>query len=305
MLWLWLAIGAHIANAFVFVIDKSLLNGPTKINDPRYYTFLSGVLAGATGLILPFVYTPLTSVVLYWSLVAGAFHLLALWLFFLSLKRGEASRVVPIAGSAVPLFTLIIATLTLSQRLQLYQLGGIGLLLAGGLLLSVRVTTTAGLSSRVLHTTILSGLFFAAHFTTMKYLYDHAQPFLSVFAYSRLVEAILALIILGPLVYQKKYRPARRLARRQRQQNFWATTAFIGAKLLAAGAFILQSYAIAAGDVTIVNALQGVQYLVLLLLAVFMARLMPQFFTEEVHRVALWQKISGTVCVTAGLLFLW
>ena len=85
---------------------------------------------------------------------------------------------------------------------------------------------------------------------------------------------------------------------------FFVWFVFVGDKLLAAGAFLLQSYAISLGSVTVVNALQGTQYVVLLLIAAAVSVRWPQLFHEEFSRVAWWRKIGGVVLVSLGVALL-
>ena len=79
---------------------------------------------------------------------------------------------------------------------------------------------------------------------------------------------------------------------------------FVANKALAAGAFILLNYAISLGSVTVVNALQGTQYVWLLLLAAAVSAGWPKLFREELSRVAVWQKVAGVVLVSLGVALL-
>ncbi len=315
MLWLLLALTAHLGNAVVFVIDKSLLAGKSTIAEPWRYAFYSAVLAGAAIVILPWVYVPLTPFILMWSVLTGAAHIMALWLFFSALRGGEPSRIVPIAGSAVPVFTLVIAVTVLGEVLAAKQWGGVALLIIGGALLSISFGRAKKIPGSILLITLLAGLFFAAYFAGAKYLYDHSSPFLAVFVYGRFFESLLALLVLGPLVWLKRERrlPRDRLTilRGPKKKRSWVAgrsilppAFFVSNKVLAAGAFLLQSYAISLGSVTVVNALQGTQYLFVLLLAAAVSQFLPNLFKEELHRVALTQKLAGIAAVAVGLVLL-
>lgn len=79
---------------------------------------------------------------------------------------------------------------------------------------------------------------------------------------------------------------------------------FMANKALAAGAFILLNYAISLGSVTVANALQGTQYVFLLLLATAVSVGWPKLFREELSRMAVWQKVSGIVLVSLGVVLL-
>lgn len=298
MLWFLIAVIAHVANAVVFAVDKSLLQGTSRVGSPLCYTFYSSLLAATAVVLLPFSYAPLTAFILVWSCAAGVVHIIALLLFFSAVKVGEPSRVVPIAGSAVPLFTLLLAPAVIGEVLTGRQLVAVVLLIAGGGLLSLRRISVYLLLHRSALPAVAAGLFFAIHLVLMKFLYTHAVPFLALFTYSRLLEAVVALVILGPLMLL--YSPAR--GGRTRRLGVPAT--FLGNKALAAGAFLLQNYAISLGSVTIVNALQGVQYLFLFALAIVISRRAPHLFHEELDRAALLQRLVGIVSVVLGLAFL-
>lgn len=332
-----MAVVAHAGNALVFVVDKSLLGGKSRVSDPLRYTFYSAVLAGAAAVLLAFDYAPLTMFVISWSALAAIFYMVALWFFFTALKKGEPSRVVPVAGSAVPVFTLVLAVMFLGEALNARDLWAVLLLMAGGVLLSIRWGEVKGLATGVLAGAVVSGLFFAGYYAVMKYIYANTESFLPVFAYSRIVQAVLAVMLVGPILLtqshqqdpsrfprrpQRDRRGRKRLARPRRggdtvpARRFKPLEGFAGAsglvvpvvfvanKALAAVAFILLNYAISLGSVTVVNALQGTQYVFLLLLAATVSVRWPKLFREELSRVAVWQKVGGIVLVSLGVALL-
>lgn len=303
MLWLLLALIAHFGNALVFVVDKSLLSRGGNVADPLHYAFYSAVLAGAAVIILPWAYAPLTSFVFTWSVITGALHIIALWFFFIALKQGEPSRIVPITGSAVPIFTLVMAITWLGEKLTIQQLIGIGLLIIGGVLLSISLGQVKKIPPSILGVSLLAGLFFAAYFAGVKYMYDNTQPFLAAFVYGRVIEAAVALVVLGPIVFWRQ-QPARRSRVKSKKKSAAIPLVFMGNKVLAAGAFLLQNYALSLGSVTVVNALQGTQYVFVLILAALISSRLPSLFKEEVHRVALLQKLAGIIVVSLGMFFL-
>lgn len=292
-----------MANALVFVVDKSLLTGKSVLGRPVRYAFFSGLFAAAAVVILPWAPVWPSAFLIYWSVIAGLCHLAALWLFFTVLKKGEPSRVVPIVGSAVPLFTLIFAGVVLGERWSAWQLAGVAALIVGGAVLSVRVDQFKKVRGKLLVIILLSGALFAAYFSLAKYIYDFSgQSFLAAFAYSRIVEGLLALVVLGPIIYLLP--KEKKLKRRKKSVSVGIGSVFVGNKVLAAGAFLLQSYAISLGSVTVVNALQGTQYVFLLILAAAVSVWWPGFFKEEMGRVVLGQKAIGIALVGCGLALL-
>jgi drug/metabolite transporter (DMT)-like permease len=313
MSWIGVALLAHFINAIVFTADKSLLSsGHSVVGNPAKYAALSGLVAAGAAIILPLGFALPNEFVLVWSLLAGVCWVAALWLFFRALKEGESSRVVPIAGSAVPVFTLIIATLFLGEALTTQQLWAVGALIAGGVLLTIRFTGTTQLSPRVLVSATGSGLMFAMYFVIIDYIYAHFGPFISAFAYSRLGVGIVALFL---FIHVSITNPARQASHpsfvRRGKRRLSLTkagivlgAAFVGSKVLASLALMLQSYAINLGNVTVVNALQGTQYAFVLLFALMISRRFPNLFREEVGRVALGQKLFGIAVIGVGLVLL-
>jgi uncharacterized membrane protein len=303
MFWILLALLAHTGSAVVFVVDKSLLGSKSEVSNPLKYAFYSALLAGVAIVILPFSYAPLTSFVLSWSALAGFFHIVALWLFFRALKSGESSRVVPVAGSTVPLFTFIFALMFLGETLSGRHVLAVLLLIIGGALLSVKIIGGRGLSSKVILGAIISGVFFAGYFATMKFVYSNTDSFLATFVYSRVAEALLALVVLYPFVLAGKKKDMQ-VASAGKKKSLVIGSVFISNKILAAGSFLLLNYAINLGSVSVVNALQGTQYLLLLLLAVMVSAWWPKLFKEEISRVVMGQKVLGIIFLGAGLAFL-
>lgn len=304
MLWILLALIAHAGNGVVFIVDKGLLGSESGAGDPKRLAFYSGLLSALAILLVAIDFAPPTGFVVLWSLIAGVLFVAALWLFFFALDTDEASRVVPITGSAVPLFTLLFAALFLHEPLTGGGLLGVLFLIIGGAVLSMRARQTRGVRSRALIAAIFAGAAFAAYFAVAKYLYDSFDPFWSAFGYSRFGVGVAALILLGPVIWRSRsFHQARKPTRtaQQKRRLQYVIGAFFGSKVLGTAMFILQNYAIDLGSVTVVNALQGTQYAFVLVLAAIMSRTFPKLFREELHRVALMQKIFGIIFISLGL----
>lgn len=303
MSWILLALIAHFTNALVFIVDKSLLTGKSAVGSPLKYTFYSAILAAFSLVVLPFGYTSLTFFVFFGSLVAGLLHLLSLWFFFTALSSGEPSRVVPVVGSLVPLVTLLIGVFVLGETLSSVEIGASILLIIGGVILSVRLGSKVASSARQNLFMLGAGVCFALYFVVMKYVYDHTTTFLAVFVYSRVLEAVLAFILIGPFVLKKT--AALKSKRQLRHTTSYATRSlFVGNKALAAAAFLMQHYAIKLGSVSIVNALQGTQYVFVLLLAALVSWRLPYLWQEEMRQVTLVQKIVGISFIVVALMVL-
>ena len=308
MIWILLAILAHVGNGFVFIVDKSLLRTKTAIGKPIAYALYSAAFAGLSILLIPWAHISITTFLLFWACMAGAVHIAALYMFFTAMRAGEPSRVVPITGSAVPLFTILFALTFLGEQFTTKEGIGMALLLIGGMILSVIGTVKKSHKKQgAWILPIIAGVLFAAYFAITKYIYAHdADQFLGIFIITRVVEAAIALggIALMTKGFITLFARKKKSATHKRSRIGATSIVFVCNKTLAAGSFLLQTYAISLGSVSVVNALQGVQYVFVLILAVLVSLFLPKIFSEEIGKGTLLQKIAGIVLVSFGVALL-
>lgn len=304
MWWLFYALLAHVMNAGVFVVDKSLLASESRISSPIRYAAWSGVLAGGAIFLLPFYWVAPTWAVINWSLLAGVCWVGALWFSFSALKAGEPSVVVPITGSVVPLFTWLIAVVFLGERLSSQTMIALLMLVLGGAVLSLRLSKAARMNSSVMATAVISGMFYAVYFAVVKHVYILFPFFLPAFAYTRLGVGLAGLVLVVWLMRRPAEKPLLKKRKNGKKFTAYIIAALVVSKGFGMTALILQNYAISLGSVTVVNALQGTQYLFLLGLAALVSRYYPRLWKEEYSRVTLTQRLAGMGLVSLGLILL-
>ena len=73
---------------------------------------------------------------------------------------------------------------------------------------------------------------------------------------------------------------------------------------MAAAAFIMINWAISLGNVALVSSLQGVQYIFLILLVLFLSAKHPKILKEELGGGVLIQKFLGIILISLGLYML-
>ncbi len=307
MLWMFLALLAHVANGAVFIVDKSLLAGKSTLGKPLQYALYSAALASCVIVIAPFVPIVATPFVVMWSVITGCVHILALYVFFVAMRFGEPSRVVPITGSAVPMFTLLLAVMFLGEVFTAWQFVGIILLVVGGGLLTLRPHLASPRTrGGNLLLPVLAGALFAAYFVITKYMYTYAEAdFLPVFMATRVVEGVIAVcgifVFIGVPLSPWGERASRFSGRVRAVPRRGVSFLFISNKVLAAGAFALQSYAISLGSVSVVNALQGVQFAIVFIVAILFSVFFPKIFKEDMRPKTLVQKSLGIILLSIGI----
>ncbi|MCE9586188.1 EamA family transporter [Candidatus Uhrbacteria bacterium] len=297
-IWLPIAILGHLLNAGAFLVDKTLLS--TSFKRSGTYAALLGILSCVVLFAAPWTYVPSVEA---WPAVAGfgTLFVLAVWMFFEALRRAETTRVVPIIGSLIPIFTLIDTSIFLGERLSTGGYIGFGfLVVATGILASGRGKERLPLAT--IGVCVLSAFLFAASSALGKYGFQTAG-FLDVFVWSRLPAAVVALGIaflapgvrgeLAKLIFVKSENVAVK-------ESFAFGLMFFGQACGAFG-FLLVQYAISLGSASVVNSLQAVQYAALVLVAWFGGERLAGLLHERRSTSSYIAKGIAIVLVAIGL----
>ena len=289
--WILVAVAAYFLNAVTPLIDKFLLGD--HIPNPTVYAFYVGLLSIVAVIMAPFgLIWPGTAQFLF-SLVSGALFLFGLYVFFIALKRQEASRVVPVVGAFVPLVVSVLAYLWLGDRLDRYEMIAFVLLVSGGVLMSVE-RETRRLSPRGVLVPLAAAFLMGASYVLLKGLFGY-QPFISSFVWTRVGTFLAALSLLIPSVSR------RAIIHSTKALRVKTTGLFIFNKALGGVTYLLLNFAFFLGSVTLVNAMQGVQYLFLFLFTVILSRFFPKVLKEELTTSVVVQKLAAILIITAGL----
>ena len=316
-MWLLITVGAYFINAGVYIADKFLLS--KKIHSSIAYAFYVGIWSIFNiGLLFFWPWLPnLRELIL--DLLAGMLFLATLVFWYKALHQSEASRVVPIVGALVPVFSFILSFVFLGETLSQQQLVAFIILICGGVLISIKHTKVylyqkvitrlreiAGdiigdvparfrPTGRLLVNSVTAAVFFAAYYVLMKYIYLH-QPFIGSFVWSRLGSFVGVFLML--FVPDWRYLIFKQQQGAKTPKNILF---FLVVRLLAAAAFIMINWAISLGNVAIVNALQGVQYLFLFVIIILISNKFPKMLNEQLGGGVLLQKLIGTLMICLGL----
>ncbi|MBU1291924.1 DMT family transporter [Patescibacteria group bacterium] len=299
MNWLLIAIIAHFLFAIVFVIDKYLFSH-TQLR-PAAYAFYVGILGGLTILLFPLGFSLLPTEQLIISLIAGILFVFAIFFFYKSVQMGEVSRITPVIGGLVPIFTLALSYILLERYLNFNQLIAFGFLILGGVIMSWPIKKTRLALGDVktplikrLPLAILAALFFAGSYVLTKLIYIE-QPFINGFIWIRLGGVLGAIILFAwPSTRKKIFETSDKI-------KFKTGRLAVFNKSLSALSFVLLNYAIFLGSVALVNALQGIQYIFLLLFALFLSKKFPEIIKEQISQSAILQKVFAILFVILGL----
>jgi drug/metabolite transporter (DMT)-like permease len=313
MTWLYVVIVGYSLNAIALTTDKFLLT--KSIPKPATYTFNVGLLNGIfTLLLIPLGISLLSPFNIFISLLAGCFFAFALFTMYTALKEGEASRIVPYIGSLNPVFIFILATIILGESLKGNQLIAFFFILIGGILISWRFKNQKNIFEQMLPKNFynifnkkdrasvvrifiiatLSAIFFALSYTLTKHIYN-STSFLNGFIWTRfglILGVILIVLISGDGLRPKK-----------QKIKFTKKTGgiFLFGQACGGISFFLINYAFSLNSVTLVHALQGVQYVVLFLIIIILSKKFPKILKEDLTTAVLGQKLIAIVFIGIGL----
>lgn len=299
MSWLLAVISGHLLSATSIVLSKASLS--KGFNNPYVFTFYVGLLGLATLVLIPFGVEIPSAFDIGFDLMAGGFFAAALLCFFIPLQQGETSRVVPLIGGGTPIFSLLFEWLFLDEQLNGNMLWAFAILVIGSVVITYEKSTlaketvqSATTRYRLFGLAILSALLFAISFGLTKMAFE-SQPFISGFVWMRIGTFLAGLLIMLSATHRAEIIQA--------AQNFKhkAGVLYITSQIFGGLGFILINYGITLTSVAIVNALQGVQYVFLLLMVVLGNIKYPNLLKENLGKSSLMLKILGVIIISFGI----
>lgn len=267
---LLLVVVAQLINAIVSLVDKYIVTSPRALPHPFTYAFYVSVLSAGSILVFLFswVTIPVNGLnvpsfanvempgpfVIALSLAAGYTFFQALISLFTALRESHPADVVPVVGAISAAATFVLSWLFLGGLVHKQTITGFLLLVLGTLLIS-----HYRFNMRTVMLVAHAGILYALHFVVMKSLFN-VTSFDNAFFWSRLAIAAVALMTLMVPHYFEKVTQGTKSAHRR------GGALLMGNKVLAGLASILVLKAIEYGDVALVQALGGLQYVFLLIL---------------------------------------
>ncbi len=300
MLWLIVTIFAYFILAVVYLFDKYLLKG--SIPNPKVFAFYVGILGVLVLALIPFVgfYIPEIKQIIL-SFLAGAIFIYSLFWFYKALRLFEASRVVPAVGGLVPLFTFGLVYIFSFTKETLSFSGYVAfiLLILGSLLITIEKKKFVSLKSFEISAVV--AFLFSLSIVLAKYVYL-SQSFWNGFIWMRIGGLLMAVIffLLAPEIKKEIF---------EKKVSFKKKTVgiFLSSQIAGSGANILQNWAIALAPLSclsIINALQGVQYIFLFIFTIFLSLKFPKILKEEISKKFILQKFFAILFICAGLAIL-
>jgi len=297
-MWLLITLLGYLILAVVSILDKFILEKES--TKPIVFVFYSTIFVLPIFLLLPFGVKPLSTLKDgYYALISGLAFGLAMWTMYIGLEKSEVSHLGPLIGAATPFFVMFLSKAILHDAMTTAQWVASFLLIVGSLIVSFEISEKHRGWHSGMWWGVLSGLLFAVSHVFAKYMYNH-YDFYSGFVWTRGAIGLVGIIVLFfPSVYRQLFKKEKVKAAKPKDGKKYAV--IISDKVLGVVGVILIQYAIALGNVSIVNALTGIQYGVLIILVAILSKFAPKLFKETYARGEKMQEAIAVAIIAAGL----
>ena len=306
--WIILATLGQLLSAVVVVLDKYIVTEEKVLPRPFVYAFYSCLLTGFWVVVFFLGYIPSLS---HWGVptfadvekptiqVVGMSVLAAYTLFMAlvslydALRRAPAADVMPIIGAVSALTTFCLSYFLLEIILPTNFIFGVAVLIIGTLLVAQVLP-----EKFTLLYTVHSGLFFGLHYITMKGLFEETN-FADGFFWSRIGLVFFALSLLMVPTYYKK------IVERTKEAGARAGLIVLLTKVLAGIAAFMLLKATDLGDVSVVQALDGLKFVFILIITLLFSSFLPKSVSmPEATPDRVRQQILYVAVITIGFLIL-
>ncbi len=300
-MWLYCAIFGYVSLAVVGILDKFILSNE-KVK-PIVLVFYSTVFAAPVLLAIPFGVRLLENTSWPLALVAGLSYSLALYTMFKGYEESEVSHVGPLLGAAIPFFVLLLSSFFLEEEITKRQLVATAVLIAGCLVISFERSKLHHGWHRGMIWGLAAGVFFSFFHVIAKYIYVQVG-FFSGFVWIWGAMGLTGLaLLLSPTarqyIFGTDHKPMRKKPTKPVTPHKVAI--IIVNRLLSVIGVVLIQVAVSQGSVSLVNALNGLQYGILIILVALFSKFFPKMFREDYATGEILQEAIAVVLIAVGL----
>lgn len=302
MNWIGIAIIAYFLLALEIVLDKFLLSSK-RISHPAIYAFYSGTMGIFAVAFAPLGFHWISYEKISFSFIAGIIFIYGMLSLFSAVKRGEASRVLPIVGAVVPITSFFLAIVFLGENLGIKGSLGIGILILGGILISFNLAQNrTRIFFEGFRASVLAGFLLALSTIFIKALYNE-DNFLNVFIWTRMGAFLGALSFFLIPAWRKSILGSLLKFKKPESSEKKSGASFVLAKALGGSGSFLKENAVSMSlaSVTVVNALVSVEYVFIFVLSIIFSGWMPKIMREEKDLKSVIQKLTAIAIIAIGL----
>lgn len=292
MAWILIALASYFFWGLVNLGDKFLIS--KKIQNPYSYLVIL-VWAGVLGLlIIPFIdfFVPEFKWLL-WIAIASALYFFGSIFYYRAVKIEDISRV-NIWWNLIPVFTLIIAQLTINEQLTNNQFIAFIFLVMGAIIASIHFRQTRISFSRALPLMIVSTISYAGYAVMIRHISSEI-PFLVIYVWNLITVIVLSSVLFLRLKFRKDFKTD------IKNINKKVAGTIIGVAILDELGVLFNMWALSLGPAALIFALEGAQTLFVFLMVVLISLFSPHIIKEELDRRNIFLKILALVIIIVGV----
>lgn len=285
-----IAIVAHGLVGLSLVWDKVLLQRKGMQNLASYVFWL-GAISIFGLLLIPFGFHMPRWNIAALALAAGFCDLLATWFYYAALKAGEASEELAAMGGFMPLATVLLSIPLLGIHMHGQFIGFVIMTLGGFVMFFAEKLPLSRMLPRIVAASTLFGLT-----DVLQKLAFNGAKFVSGYVFFTLGTFLGAMALL--------LRPAwrRQIFKNSEQAPPRSKAGYMANRFVAGVGSFLVVFAVSRTSPSMVEAISGVRYVIIFVLAWAITQWRPSWFREDFTRRALIVKALGTALVVVGLI---
>lgn len=295
MLWIFLAITAHLFWAVGNVGDKYILGN--KIKDPYFYLILSFIVNSVALAFIPFVkfYIPELKLIILIAL-AAMLNFVSGFGYIKAIQIEEVTRI-NIWWNMIPIFTLFIGWATIGQKLTNIQIFALIILIGGAVIGSIHLCEKKIALSKAVWLMIASCFLLSVYAIIFSYL-SRFIPFVVIFIWLNIFICLYVLAFFA----QQKFRAG--FAQNIKQLNKKLIMIIVFLSLLNITATFFNVWALSLGIAALVFAMEGFQVIFVFSIAVLISFFNPKILKEDLSYKNILLKLIALVCMVAGIAIL-
>ncbi|MDP3957253.1 MAG: hypothetical protein Q8Q10_02010 [bacterium] len=299
MSWISTALLGYFFLAVAALFDKYLL--ARRIKAPAVYAFFVSLFSLFVLPAVPFGFRFFGWHITGVFLLSGVLFLYGLLALYTAVKENEISRISPLVGTVVSFVAVGVGFFpgTFSETVfSPVHILAFALLIGGGLLISFDLPLRK--YEHIPLSVIVAGVAMGVSLLLLKYGYNQAN-FVSGLVWSRLGMFLGGLSLLLISTFREQILGEIGAFRAVSRTVVHTGSVFVLNKICAGSATFLIIYATYLGPVSFVQALSGMQYVFLLLLALPLSFRYPQVFSEKMYFWDWFQKAVAIIIIGLGL----
>ena len=304
MTWILVSIISYFFGAVAALLDKVLLSG--RIGHPSVYAFFVSLFSLFALLFIPFGFQWYGFVPTLVFLVSGMLFLYGLLALYAAVQKSEISRIAPLVGTIMALTALFVYFFPIGgdmgriMTITWVQFLAFALLVGGGILITIDFPLRT--EEQISPLAVVAGISMAVSLLLLKYGYhQYDANFESGFVWSRIGMFLGGVSLFLIPRFRRQILSGLRSHGVASSRNAKTGILFLANKVSGGTAAFLMNYATYLGPVTFIQALSGIQFVFLLMLAWVTSTQYPHIFEERFGVVQWVQKGVAVGLIICGM----